>query len=122
MNRRSLMLLLLVTCLTWQLPTFAKNQNGRIGLGVKADGDGPFWNPVIRSLTVVPVPPGLPASQAGILVGDEITEIDGKTVAGAIGSELGALMEKAPGETLNLKLVRKDGGHISVSLIAVADD
>jgi len=92
---------------------------GYFGVSVSVDGEGVFWNPVLKSVTVVKVESASPAAAAGIVAGDRIVEIEGKTIAGARTNEIEPLMKKKVGERLVLRVQRDGGEPRAVTLIAV---
>lgn len=100
-------------------PGLAEAPPGTVGFVVTIDVDG-VVDPVLRTVTIQAVQPGLPAAMAGVATGDTITEIEGRQVAGAKARALEPLMRKRVGETLSLKLRRSGGDTYVVSLTAVA--
>jgi C-terminal processing protease CtpA/Prc len=92
---------------------------GTFGFVAAIDADGIF-DPVLKTVTIQKVEPGLPAASAGIAVGDTIIEVEGKQVAGAKAKELEPLMRKQVGEVLRLKLRRASGESYTVSMVAAA--
>jgi C-terminal processing protease CtpA/Prc len=85
--------------------------------GVNADG---IFNPRLKSVLIQSVEPGGPAAAACIAAGDGVVEVEGRPVDGAAASEMSHLMNKAPGQTLMLKLKREGGEPYVVELTAVA--
>jgi C-terminal processing protease CtpA/Prc len=100
-------------------PARADDAKGFFGLEVAVDGEGFFLNPTLRTITIQKVVPKSPAAQAGIAAGDQIIEVEGRTVAGTKGRALEPLMRKKVGEALHL-LKRPNGGSFKAILIAVA--
>ena len=101
-------------------PVRGEEAKGFFGLGVAIDGEGFFLNPTQRSVTVQKVEPKSPAAGAGIAPGDQIVEVEGRTVVGAKAKELQPLMQKKVGEALHLVLKRPNGGTFKAVLIAIA--
>jgi C-terminal processing protease CtpA/Prc len=118
-NRRWVIrsLLLPVLALSGIAVVHADGALGTFGFVVKVETDGIF-NPRLKSVIVVSVIPGLPAAAAGIAAGDSVLQVEGKPIAGAAASDMAALMKKAPGDKLLLKL-RRGGDEYTVSLTAV---
>ena len=100
------------------VPGASGAEHGWFGMAVKVDGDGFFLNPTVKSATIQKVVPDSPAAQQHLAAGDQISEIEGRTVAGKKAKELEPLMEKAVGETLRLRIKRPDGKFFSAALIA----
>jgi C-terminal processing protease CtpA/Prc len=98
----------------------AEDERGQLGFSISVDGDGPFWNPVLKSATVAKVTPASPAASAGLVPGDQIVEVEGRTVAGAKARELEPLMARRPGERLSLRVRRADGSVQQLVLVAAA--
>lgn len=96
----------------------AADERGHLGFAISVDGDGPIWNPVLKSAKVAKVTPASPAASAGLLPGDLIVEVDGRTVAGAKARDLEPLMKKKPGERLALKVQRAGGALQDLVLVA----
>lgn len=92
---------------------------GYLGLSVSVDGEGAFWNPTLKSVRVAKVAPRSPAEQAGIVVGDQIVEIEGKQIAGAKAQDLQPHMKKDVGQRVNLVVKKASGETRPVSLVAV---
>jgi C-terminal processing protease CtpA/Prc len=67
------------------------------------------WRLNVESAVVNYVAPDSPAHNAGIAVGDAITDIEGCAVPGCGAYKAKDLMEKKIGETLTLKLKRPNG-------------
>ncbi|GLQ90706.1 PDZ domain-containing protein [Dyella flagellata] len=109
-------MLLLFTC----LGVSAAGQPGRFGIGFKVETEGFMLNPKLKSVVVSYLQPGLPADKAGIKVGDEIIEADGKTIAGASAFGMRSVMDKDAGQSLTLKLKHPTGDTYTVSMVAVA--
>ncbi len=89
-------------------------------MSVKVDGAGFFLNPTVKSATIAKVVAGSPAAGKGVAVGDQIMEVEGRTVAGRKAKELEPFLQKAVGETLHLRLQRKDGTLYGADLVAAA--
>lgn len=98
----------------------AADERGHLGFAVSVDGDGPIWNPVLKTAKVAKVTPTSPAASAGLVPGDLIVEVDGRVVAGAKARELEPLMKKKPGERLVLKVQRANGAVQDLVLVAAA--
>jgi carboxyl-terminal processing protease len=74
--------------------------------GVRYPGIGLFTRAIDGKLFVSGTIAGLPAEKAGVLVGDEIVDVDGKPFA-AVGS-----FEDKVGETVTLHVRRAAGGEV----------
>ncbi len=59
---------------------------------------------------VTDVPAGTPAAAAGLQKGDLVTRVDGKPVTNGIGLIV-AIRSHQPGETIDLRVVRRGGGR-----------
>lgn len=68
-------------------------------------------------LTVIPLR-GYPPADSGLKSGDEITEIDGNTLAGMKLEDAVDLMTGEPGTTVNIR-VRREGVNEPISLTVV---
>jgi len=73
------------------------------------------WYPVERS-TIAEVQPGFPAEKAGLKVGDQIVEIDGRRAF--CGFRLSQIVQSVGGRSLNLVILR-NGKELSVELTPV---
>ena len=83
--------------------------NGKLGIATEATVSGGFISPVLERLKVATVRPGSPAAAAGLKPGDQITEIDGRVIAGAPAREMaGALKNMQVGQKIRLKVKRGD--------------
>ena len=60
--------------------------------------------------------PNTPAADAGLKTGDEITRIDGVSVATMSGWDLGRVLRKPPGTTIRLTVMR-DTRAIKMALV-----
>ena len=109
-------MLLMSTC----LGASAAGHPGRFGIGFKVETVGFMLNPKLKSVVVSFLQPGLPAEKAGIKVGDEVVEADGKTIAGASAFGMRSVMEKDAGQSLTLKLKHPTGETYTVNMVAVA--
>lgn len=98
----------------------AADERGHLGFSISVDGDGPIWNPVLKTAKVAQVTPASPAASAGLVPGDLIVEVEGRVVAGAKARELEPLMKRKPGERLALKVQRANGAVQDLVLIAAA--
>ena len=85
---------------------------------VNVDGSGFFLNPTVKSAAITKVVANSPAAEQKLAIGDEIVEVEGRTVAGSKAKELKPLMQKSVGETLHLRLKRKSGQLYSAALVA----
>ena len=86
---------------------------GRGYLGVQVLGLTPelrahFGAPEDAGVLVSKVEEGSPAADAGIQVGDVLTAVDGKPIAGPQSLAL-AIREKKPGDTVSVDFLREDG-------------
>jgi carboxyl-terminal processing protease len=91
---------------------------GYLGINIKVEGEGAFWNPTLKSVKVANVVPGSPAERAGITSGDLIVEVEGKQVLGAKTNELQPYMHREAGEQVKL-VVKKPSGEVKpVSVVA----
>lgn len=105
-------LVLVATALLAAVSTLAAaGGSGYLGIALAVSGEGFFLNPTIRSVKVQKVSAGSPAAQAGIAAGDEIVEVEGRTVVGAKAKDLQPYIERQVGETVRLT-VRKPGGEV----------
>ena len=109
----------LVMFATWPGIAKAEGSRGYFCFSVSIEGEGAFWNPVLKSATVVKVEAASPAAAAGMVAGERITEVEGKTVAGTRANDIQPLMKKNVGEPLRLRVQRDNGDLRSVTLVAV---
>ena len=84
-------------------------------LNGRYSGVGLWLGRVGSSVAVVSVAPGSPAAQAGIVVGDEITEVAGSPVAGRDVAEVVSMMRGLVGTPVRL-VVRSSGRTRTVEL------
>lgn len=96
-----------------EFQAFKQNTSGQlVGIGLKLGSD-----PQTHAVKVVQPIQNSPASQAGIQAGDEILEVDGKSVQ---GMEVGDVVNLIRGEaqtSVKLTLKRQSGTSYEVSLI-----
>lgn len=98
----------------------AAKEKGWFGFAVSVDVEGFSLNPTLRTATIESVVPSSPASIAGLLVGDQIVEAQGVTVAGAKAEALKIAVQRAVGETLKLTIKRGTSAPWVAVLTAVA--
>jgi len=87
-----------------------------VGLAVSVDGDGFFLNPVVTRVLVTKVEKVSLAEQAGIVAGDEITQVGDQLLKGRRARELEPLMKFDAGETRVLHLKRANGEPYTATL------
>jgi C-terminal processing protease CtpA/Prc len=97
----------------------AQDERGIFGFGFEIDADG-FISPILKSITVKALTAGSPADLAGIKIGDQVIEVDGKVIAGAKARDLEPHLKKNVGQSVLLRLKRPGGEVYSVSMVAVA--
>ncbi len=102
------------------LAAHADGPRGVFGVGLNVDGEGFFLNPTLKTITITEVRKGMPAEAAGITVGDQIVEIEGKTIAGAKAKEMQTYLRRAPGDVTHMRLKRANGDVYTVTMTAVA--
>lgn len=95
-----------------------KPKPGTLGFAVDIEGEGSFFNPTLKTVTIKSVVPGGPAATAGIKPGDQIVEVEGRQVTGSKAGELQPLMRKNAGEALALRLRKPSGEVYAVALVA----
>lgn len=93
---------------------------GHLGFSVTIDGEGVFWNPTLKSVTVAKVYPGSPAEKAGLAAGDAITEVDGRPVAGTKANELKPYLQREVGQSVRFVVKKASGELTPVTLVVVA--
>ena len=94
----------------------AHSADGKIGMTLEVDTDGPFWNPVVNRLKVKAVDKASLAEAAGIAAGDEIVQIEGKAVAGRLVQDLKEYLKFSPGETRTLCLKHTSGDQFDARI------
>jgi C-terminal processing protease CtpA/Prc len=92
-------------------------EKGGFGFELAIAGEG-YFNPTVRAVKVASIVPQSPAAAQSIAAGDEIIQVENTEVAGRKASELKPLIQKQPGESLHLKLKRRNGEIYSVTLVA----
>ncbi len=96
----------------------AAQEKGWFGFKLAVKTSGFALNPTVVMAVVQSVEPNSPASEQNIAAGDEIVDVEGKTVAGNKARELKPFLTKGPGEVLHLHLKRKDGKIYSATVTA----
>ena len=96
----------------------AAQEKGWFGFKLAVKTSGFTLNPTVVTAVVKSVDPNSPASEQDVVVGDEIVEAEGKTVAGNKARELKPFLTIRPGAVLHLRLKRKDGETYSATLTA----
>jgi|SRR5579871_1740129 len=91
---------------------------GWFGLVLSIDGDGSWFRPALRSVTVESVAHASPAEAAGVAAGDQVEAVDGITVAGAKADAVRSALRKSPGDRLRLKVRHGGGPAREVTLVA----
>jgi C-terminal processing protease CtpA/Prc len=112
------MLLGLVFGLSLAAATAAGETAGWFGMSLNVDAGGFVLSPIVNRATVLEVAANSPAAVGGIRPGDEVLEIGGLTVAGGKAKALQAVLAKAIGESLTLRLKRQSGEMYTAVLIA----
>ena len=105
------LLFLLVACPT---PSLAA-ENGWFGLAYHT---GVGWTLNVEEAWVALVVPGSPGARAGVSVGDVVVDLEGCVIPGCGAYKAKDLMQKKVGETLHMRLKRKDGTEYSVAIVA----
>src|SRR6478736_3253361 len=91
-------------------------ERGYFGFSISVDGDG-FLNPTLKTVTIEKVTPNSAASKAGLVVGDLIVEIEGKTVIGSKAKDLQSFLERDVGQATKLVVKKASGEIVSLSLV-----
>jgi len=104
----------LVLLLAFAQPSYAAEQ--KLGFAVSMEGEGFFFNPLVKTLFVSEVIKGSLAEAAGLKTGDQIIQIEGQNVAGRRARELQPYMKLNPGETRTLRLKHADGTEVNVRI------
>src|SRR3954447_11251013 len=92
-------------------------EKGWFGFGADIKVDG-ILSPTLVWVKISKVEPGSPAAEKGIVVGDEIVQVENTDVPGHKARELKPMMQKQVGETLHLRLKRASGETYAVGLVA----
>ncbi len=93
-------------------------ERGHLGFSVTIDGEGVFWNPTLKSVTVAKVSPGSPAEKAGLAPGDAIVEVEGKPVAGTKADELKPYLQREVGQSVRFVVKKASGELKTVAVVA----
>jgi C-terminal processing protease CtpA/Prc len=88
----------------------------KLGFVVGLEGEGFFLNPIVKRILVTEVTKGSLAEAAGMRVGDQILQIEGRDVAGRRAFELQPFMKLNPGETRKLRLKHSDGTEVDARI------
>jgi C-terminal processing protease CtpA/Prc len=118
-NRRNFLTLALTLAVILPSPAYAETNDGWFGVAIKANTKGLSFNPTIRSVKITKVFPSSPAANAGIAVGDSVVVIQGVVVAGAKANTLRAVMKKAVGEEIQIKIKRGTAEPYEVKMTAI---
>jgi C-terminal processing protease CtpA/Prc len=70
----------------------------------------------VRSLTILKVYEGLTADKVGIMVNDQVIEIDGISVADSLMDTLETAMDKPVGDCVTFIIKRPDGSKQKISV------
>ena len=92
---------------------------GHLGFSVTIDGEGVFWNPTLKTVTVAKVSPGSPAEKAGLVSGDAIVEVEGRPVAGTKANDLKPFLQREVGQSVRF-VVKKASGEVKTVAMVVA--
>lgn len=117
MNNNCLKYLLTILAFSFSLPVSA-GERGFLGIGVSVDGEGFFLNPTLKAVTIAKVVAKSPAAAAGIVVGDQIVEIEGRKIQGAKANDVKPYLEREIGQTVRLVLKKSSGEIQVISLVA----
>lgn len=118
MNRRLVMRVLALVLLAAGSLTALAGERGDFGFIVHVETEGFFLDPTLRTITVEKVHPQSPAARNGVLVGDQVIEVEGLSVDGRKAKDIAPLVEKSVGESLHLRLKRPSGEQYRVELVA----
>jgi len=88
----------------------------KLGFAVQMEGEGFFLNPLVKKLLVTEVTKNSLAEAAGMRAGDQIIQIEGKSVVGRRARELQPWMKLNPGETRTLRLRHADGTEVDARI------
>jgi C-terminal processing protease CtpA/Prc len=114
-------LLFVIAALTSTIRALSADREGYFGLSVAVKGDGVFWNPVLKTITITQVKEGSPAQLSGIVAGEQIIAVEEKKIAGARANEISLLMEKKVGELLQLEIKNTAGQSRNLTLTAIVE-
>lgn len=112
-------ILALFLCVLICVSTVGAAEKGWFGFELEIAGEGFFLNPTLRAVRVASIVPQSPAAAQSIAAGDEIVQVENTEVPGKKANELKPLIQKQPGESVHLKLKRRNGEIYSVTLVAV---
>ena len=108
---------LLIICLAGtSIASASAAEKAWYGFHIKPDTGGFPLNPTVRSVVIDKVKANSPATAHGIRVGDEIIEAEGRIVPGGRAIQLISILNKRPGELLQLRLRRPDGSTYLVRI------
>ena len=113
---RTIAIFAVLLCAFASAGTLASDK-GYFGLSVSVDADG-FINPTLKTVIVKGVTPNSPAAKAGVVAGDAIPEVEGKTISGLKAADLKPFMQRKVGETTSFDFKRASGELKSLSLVA----
>jgi C-terminal processing protease CtpA/Prc len=89
------------------------------GFHIKPQTSGFVLNPVVQSVMIDMIAPNSPADAQHIRVGDEIIQAEGKSIRGVRALDVIGLLNKKPGDTLELVLQRPSGESYRAKLTAI---
>lgn len=104
-------------CCTWMCTTRALAEQGFLGISFSIEGEGLIVNRLVKTIRVERVVSRSPAARSGIQIGDELVEVDNKTVRGARVSELRPLLDKAAGQAVTLSIKKPSGQLRTVTVV-----
>ena len=96
------------------LESIAVAATDRSAEGLQALGLAPVQEAVVGALS-----PGMPAQQAGLLIGDRILSVDGENIA--TWYDLKAIIQQAGGSSQNF-LVERNGQQLEISIVPAHGD
>jgi C-terminal processing protease CtpA/Prc len=120
MKRKFLIALAVMTLTAALGSASAQDERGVFGLAFEIDGEGFILSPTLKTITIKAVTGGMPADLAGIKIGDQIIEVDGKVVAGAKARDMEPYLKKYVGQSIALRLKRPGGEVYAISMVAIA--
>ncbi|WP_374678014.1 PDZ domain-containing protein [Piscinibacter sp.] len=116
MKAGSVLRRLCLACLLALATAAHAGENGYLGINIKVERDGAFWNSTIKSVKVAKVVAGSSAEKAEVAVGDSIVEIEGRQVVGAKANDLRPQMQFAVGQQVKL-MVKKPSGEVRAVVV-----